>query len=239
MESMRIVILEDELIVVRDLSKRLQQMGYEVVAHFAEGAPFIDFVKNNPVDLLLVDIQLKGNLTGIEAVRAIKESVAAPVIFITAQGDQNTFQQAKEVKPMAYLVKPYNSFDLQTTIELALENHNKAQEEEASQYIVNDTIFVRGRNRFEKVKIADIRYMEAAGNYTDIVTDQNKYVVTAKLGHLEKHLKEAHFFRCHRSFIINLKEVDGFDDANVYMQEEKIPISKNSKKAFLEQLRVI
>ena len=45
MESMRIVILEDELIVVRDLSKRLQQMGYEVVAHFAEGAPFIDFVK--------------------------------------------------------------------------------------------------------------------------------------------------------------------------------------------------
>lgn len=239
MEPLRIVILEDELIVVKDLSKRLKQLGYEVVANFAEGEALIGYLSKQSADLLLVDIQLKGQLDGIETVRALKNLSKAPVVFITAQADQNTFNEAKEVKPAAYLIKPYNNFDLQTTIELAIENHAGGEEESEVPFIVDEKIFVRGKHRFERVELKDIQYLEAAGNYTNIVTSQNKYVVTTKLGHVEHQLQEAFFFRCHRSFMVNLKKVDGFDDANVYIDERKIPISKGSKKAFLDRLRVI
>lgn len=239
MDKLQIVILEDELIVVKDLSRRLSQMGYEVVATFAEGEAMIAYLNKNQADLLLVDIQLKGQLDGIETVKAIKHLTQAPVIFITAQADQNTFNEAKDVKPAAYLIKPYNNFDLQTTIELAIENHSKTQKEEDSAQIIDEKIFVRGRNRFERIDLKDIQYMEASGNYTDIITADNKYVVTAKLGHLENQLQEAYFFRCHRSFMVNLKMVDGFDDANVYISDHKIPISKGSKKSFLDRLRVV
>lgn len=239
MDKLQIVILEDELIVVKDLSRRLSQMGYEVAATFAEGEALIAYLGKNTADLLLVDIQLKGHLDGVETVKAIKHLSDAPVVFITAQADKTTFNEAKEVKPSAYLIKPYNTFDLQTSIELAIENSSNLDKGEESSYIVDEKIFVRGKNRFERIDLKDIRYLEASGNYTDIITEKNKYVVTAKLGHLESQLNEAYFFRCHRSYMVNLKMVDGFDDVNVYIGSNKIPISKGSKKAFLDRLRVV
>lgn len=215
-------------------------MGYEVIASFAEGEELIAFLSKNKVDLLLVDIHLSGKLDGIETLRVVKKMMDVPAIFITAQADKATFNEAKEVKPAAYLLKPYNNFDLQTTIELAIENHmSQSQTEEGVNYVVNDTIFVRGRDRFERIQLDDIRYLEADGNYTDIITDAQKYVVTAKLGHLESELQSGPFFRCHRSYMVNLNAVDGFDDANIFMGDVKVPISKGSKKAFIEKLRVI
>lgn len=239
MNQLKIVILEDELIVVRDLKKRLTDLGYDVIANFDNGKDLIQFLKHTNCDLLLADIQLKGDLDGIETVKAIKNISKAPVIFITAQSDHATFNDAKNTKPAAYLVKPYNNFDLQTSIELTLENHLNTSDPDNSNYVIDEKIFVRGKNRFERIDLMDIQYLEASGNYTDIITEKNKYVVTAKLGQLEKQLQEVYFLRCHRSFMVNLKLVDGFDDSNVYINDKKIPISKNIKKEFLEKLRVI
>ncbi|MCB0736108.1 MAG: LytTR family transcriptional regulator DNA-binding domain-containing protein [Bacteroidetes bacterium] len=238
---MKIAILEDEFIVVKDLQNRLKQMGYQVVASFGEGEELIAFISQNKVDLLLVDIQLKGKLNGIETLQIVNKMMNIPAIFITAQADKATFNDAKGVKPAAYLLKPYNNFDLQTTIELAIENHLEIQteNEQASNYVVNDTIFVRGKDRFQRIQLNTILYMEAAGNYTDIITADQKYVVTSKLGQLEEQLNQGPFFRCHRSYMVNLHAVDGFDDANIFINSQKVPISKGSKKAFLEKLRVI
>jgi len=227
------------MIVVKDLSQRLAQMGYEVAASFSEGEGLIAFLAKKQVDLLLIDINLKGSLNGIETVKAIHSLSQAPIVYITAQADRSTFNEAKDTRPAAYLVKPFNDFDLETTLELALENHVNEEENNASQYVVDDQVFVRNKNRFEKVDIKDILYMEAAGNYTDIITAKGKYVVTTKLGQLEEYLPKTTFFRCHRSYMVNIKEVDGFDDAHVYINERKIPISKNGKKGFLDILRVI
>lgn len=237
---MKIAILEDEFIVVKDLINRLKQMGYEVAATFAEGEELIAYLSKNTVDLLLVDIQLKGKLDGIETLHIVNKMAKIPAIFITAQADKQSFSDAKSVKPSAYLLKPYNNFDLETTIELAIENHMAQQTgEEGDNYVVNDTIFVRGKDRFERVQLADILYMSASGNYTDIITTEHKYVVTAKLGHLEGQLQKGPFFRCHRSYMVNLNEVDGFDDTHIFIKEQKVPISKGAKREFLEKLRVI
>ncbi len=237
---MNIAILEDELIVVKDLKSRLSQMGYNVVANFAEGEELIAFLSKNSVDLLLVDINLKGKLDGISTLTIINKMMNVPAIFITAQADKGTFDEAKSVKPAAYLLKPYNNFELQTTIELAIENHIKNNENTVeNNYVVNDTIFVRGRDRFEKVALKGIKYFEASGNYTEIYTNDQKYVVTAKIGQLEEQLQNEPFFRCHRSYMVNLNVVDGFDDSNIFIGEKRIPISKGSKKSFIEKLRVI
>jgi len=234
---MKIAIVEDELIVVEDLSRQLSNMGYEVVAKFSAGEPLIAYVKNHEIDLILVDINLNGELNGIETLRKLNGMVEIPSIFITAQSDEETFRSAKEVKPMAYLVKPYNSFDLKAAIELAIENFNELRT--SNQYIIDDTIYVRGKNRFERINLSDILFLEASGNYTEIHTKLSKYVITSKLGDLEQHLEEKYFFRCHRSFIVNIREMEGFDDSGIYIKERKIPLSRALRKTFMERLRVI
>ncbi|MBI1184648.1 response regulator [bacterium] len=236
---MKIVILEDELIVVKDLSRRLSKMGYTVIGTFTNGADLVEFIRLNEANLILADINIEGKINGIETIKSIKKYSNAPVIYITAQADKNTFSEAKETKPMAYLTKPYNDFDLQTTIELAFENFTREMDNDASGIIVNNNIYVRGKNRYEKIAVKEIEFLEAAGNYTDIFTTEAKHTVTMKIGQIEEALHLEPFFRCHRSFMVNLTKVDGFDDAHIFISNNKIPISKSCKKAFLDKLRIL
>ncbi|MBI1183153.1 response regulator [bacterium] len=236
---MKIVILEDESIVVHDLKLRLQQMGYEVVAAFDNGKDLLAYSKDNDFDLYLVDINIKGDINGVATVKQLLKIRNIPVIYLTAQADNDSFEKAKETKPAAYLLKPYNDFDLRSSIELAIENFNTQTNKQEELFVVQDKIFIRHLDRYERVILSDIQYIEASGNYTEIITKNNKYLVVNQLGKFEPVLNEPFFYRCHRSFIVNLHAVDGFDDSHLYIGNKQIPISRNHKKEFLDRLRVI
>lgn len=238
---MKIVLLEDEAIVIRDLSARLNRMGYEVVAHFNNGLDFLAFMENSDADLCLIDINIKGHINGIETATKLQKSSNIPLIYLTAQGDRDTFLQAKSTKPAAYLLKPYNEFELQTAIELAIENFEAQNTEEDKEFkIIDDKIFFKHKERFECVKVQDILFLEASGNYTTLhVYPGKSYLLVTQLGKFESLLNEKFLYRCHRSFIVNLHKVDGFDDTHIYISEHQIPISKSYKSEFLDRLRII
>lgn len=238
---MKIVLLEDEAIVIRDLSARLNRMGYEVIANFNNGPDFLEFMKNNDADLCVIDINIKGDINGIETAARLQKISNVPVIYLTAQGDRDTFLKAKNTKPAAYLLKPYNEFELQTAIELAIENFDTQNAEDDKEIkIIDDKIFFKNKERFECAKILDILFLEASGNYTTLhVYPEKTYLLVTQLGKFESLLDEKFFYRCHRSFIINLHKVDGFDDAHIYINEHQIPISKSYKSEFLDRLRII
>lgn len=238
---MKIALLEDESIVIRDLKLRINSLGYEIVFAFDNAKDFLHQLDNTNVDLCLVDINIKGDINGIDAVKILQEKHNIPIIYITAQGDMETFNLAKQTKPQAYLLKPYNEFELQASIELAIENFGgeKNENSEKDLHLINDKIFFRFKNRFESIHIKDILYLEASGNYTEIISETNKYLVVTQLGKFESLLNEKFIYRCHRSFLINLHMVDGFDDTHIYIGEKYIPISKTHKKEFLNRLRII
>ena len=116
----RILVVEDESLVARDLEHMLISLGHSVAGIVTTGEEALKAARDKQPDLVLMDIVLKGKIDGIAAAERIWESWGIPVVYLTAYADDTIFQRAKLSEPFGYLLKPFESRELQTTIEMAL-----------------------------------------------------------------------------------------------------------------------
>jgi PAS domain S-box-containing protein len=123
MESTHILIVEDELIVAKEIESDLRSFGYVVegIARSSEAA--LEAVATLHPDVILMDITLTGRIDGIEVAEQVMRSHDIPIIFVSAFSDEATLQRAKETTPYGYLLKPFEPKELHTTIEMALYKH--------------------------------------------------------------------------------------------------------------------
>ena len=124
MSRPQILIVEDEILVARNLQFRLQAMGYSIPAFVSSGEEVFQAVADSPPDLILMDIRLSGEMNGIQAAEQLEGRYDIPVVFLTAYADDATVQQAKAVKPFGYVLKPFREQELRVTIEMALYKHD-------------------------------------------------------------------------------------------------------------------
>ncbi len=124
MDQPSILIVDDEIIIARELESRLKVMGYDVPAIAASGAEAIELARTLKPDLILMDIVLKGSMDGIEAAAEIRRYHQAPVIYVTAYTDLRTLERAKATEPFGYIVKPFHERELNANIQIALYKHN-------------------------------------------------------------------------------------------------------------------
>jgi diguanylate cyclase (GGDEF)-like protein/PAS domain S-box-containing protein len=115
-----ILIVEDEVIVAKDIENKLKKLGYRVFALASSGEEAIQKAAEAELDLVLMDIRLRGNIDGIEAARQIYNVFNVPIIYLTANADTATFERAKTTKPLGYLLKPFKEKELYNTIEVTL-----------------------------------------------------------------------------------------------------------------------
>lgn len=127
MNETRIMIVEDERIVAKDLQFRLQGLGYQVAAMASEGNDAIAKASTSRPNLVLMDIRLENGMDGIEAAEQIRNQLDIPVVFLTAYADQATLARAKITEPFGYILKPFEERELQSTIEIALYRHKAEQ----------------------------------------------------------------------------------------------------------------
>jgi two-component system, response regulator PdtaR len=116
----KVMIIEDDAITALELKSKLELWGYEVPAMASYGKQAIEMVENMDVDLILADIFIKGEMDGVDAIKEISEFSDAPVLYITAHADDETFKRAKLTKPYGYIFKPFNDQELKFNIEIAL-----------------------------------------------------------------------------------------------------------------------
>lgn len=128
MERAKILIVEDESIVALSIKNRLEELGYTVVATIDSSEVAMQIISQNPPDLVLMDIKLKGSIDGIEAAAQIRRCFQIPVIYLTAYSDQETLERAKLTEPYSYILKPFEAKDLCTTIEISLYKHQMEQQ---------------------------------------------------------------------------------------------------------------
>lgn len=216
MAKAKILIVEDENIVAKDIENNLKKMGYMVTGIVSTGEKAIDTALETKPDLILMDIMLKGNMTGIEAANVIREKLDIPVIFLTAYADETTISKAKVSEPYGYIIKPFKENDLQTTIEIALYKHDKdssvKKERDLYQSIIlnkdsKDSIYVRADYRLNKVNFSDIYYIEALKDYVVINTADNIYTTHATMKEMVSILPSSEFVRVHRSYIVRLDKI--------------------------------
>jgi diguanylate cyclase (GGDEF)-like protein/PAS domain S-box-containing protein len=124
MNQQRVLITEDERITALDLQFALEELGFEVVGNVATGEESIQAAREFLPDLILMDIHLKTDMLGTEAADCIVSELDIPVIFLSAYSDRSVIEEAGQTKPYGYLIKPYETRELDAAIQVALAKHS-------------------------------------------------------------------------------------------------------------------
>ncbi|WP_322046383.1 PAS domain S-box protein [Paraburkholderia sp. J67] len=123
MASARILIVEDDRVVARDIGQQLVRCGHTVVSSVASGEEALVVAARSPLDLVLMDVRLEGEMDGIDAARRLRETHGLPIVFLTAYADEETVQRAAVTEPFGYILKPFEDQQLRTVVEMALYKH--------------------------------------------------------------------------------------------------------------------
>ena len=244
--SIKILIVEDDMIIGAKISMQLTLLGYEVTGIVPRGEEAIMHVEENKPDIVLLDINLKGTLDGIETAQAMQKIADVPIIYVTANADEATFNRAKETRPYAFIAKPIKNIDLQRAIELAIsriaENKKSVAAEDPTYdmpFILSDRIFVRHKEKMVKLYIEEILYIEAERNYCRIFTKNKEYLLSTTLKIMEEKLPTRHFIRVHRSFMVNLMQIDEVAENHVIVAHKAVPLSNSLRDELLKRIQTI
>ncbi len=254
-KAIKILIVEDEMVIAANISLQLSELGYEVTGILPRGEEALSQIKIDMPDILLMDIQLKGELDGIQTAQEIQKYFRIPIIYLTGNTDEAHFNRAKKTHPYAFISKPFKKLDLQRAIELtvdritmeaSLENKEKgngdesaSSNENSTDFILNDRIFVRHNEKMLKIDIKDIYYIEADRNYCRIFSQGREYLLVMTLKDIDEKLPQKHFLRIHRSYIINLSQIDEVAGTHVVISKKAIPMSKAMRTELLKRLQTI
>jgi two-component system cell cycle sensor histidine kinase/response regulator CckA len=160
--STRILIVEDEVVVALNLEARLSQLGYEVLGRTGDGPEAVRMAEALRPDLVLMDIQLNADTDGISAAQDIKDRLNIPVVYLTAYADADTLQRAKITEPFGYVMKPFGSRELHSTLEMALYGFRAQQEVRESREWLFTTLRCIGEAVIATDNQGRIRFMNPA-----------------------------------------------------------------------------
>lgn len=241
-----ILIVEDEMIIAANISLQLTHLGYEVTGIIPRAEEVLPHIRLHVPDILLLDINLKGDIDGIQLVHLIQKEFKIPIIYLTANSDETNFNRAKETNPYAFISKPFKKLDLQRAIELTIIRIQNENETEKSipidnyvPFVLSDCIFVRSHNKMVKVCINDILFIEAERNYCKIHCKDKEHLLVTTLKDLEEKLTSNNLLRIHRSFIVNLSHIDEIAMSHVVIAKKAIPLSAELKKQLLQRIQKI
>lgn len=240
----RVLIVEDEMIIAAKISLHLEQLGYAVEGILTRGEEAVLHCRNAPPDVLLLDVNLKGDLDGVDTARLLrKEGLDVPTIYLTANSDAATFDRAKLTGPSAFLSKPYRKTELARAVELALIGRSPAPTTAGAgaenSYLLSDRIFVRHNDRMVRLALSDIQYIEAERAYCRIQTAGTEYLLSLAMGRLEEQVKHGDLVRVHRSYLVNLRHVEAIADNHLVVAGRAIPLSRSHRAEFLQKVNLI
>lgn len=250
MDTLRITIVEDELIVSEDLRHTLEAEGYTVAGTFDTAEAALEQIQEQAPDLVMIDIRLGGAMSGIELTERLRTLRPLPVIYITANSDPETYQLARRTKPQAFLVKPFNARTLLAAVDLAFYNFYENQEasdildtspfeRKPSPIPVSDGFFIRTGGKHRKIKGSELLFIEADGSYAKVVTETGQFTISQNLSTFQRKVNLTSLMRVHRSYLINIHRVESFDETYIYIGKHPIPLSKSYRADFLSVLNAL
>ncbi len=223
---MNILIVEDELLIAEMLKEMLLELNYKVIAIAKNSELAFEALENNTnINFAILDINLNSTKTGIDIAKRLNDEFKIPFIFLTSYSDKKTFSEAIEVKPQAYLIKPFSKMDLFTTIEVIKSRNNQTS---------NYTTIKDGHLTF-KVSHNSILWLKSENVYVEIKTEEKTHLVRSSLDKFLEDLNDTTFIRIHRSFAVNVNHLKAVNGQYVIVGDEKIPLSRKYRDELLEK----
>ena len=252
MTKLKILIVEDEILVATDIEESLLGLGYYVLNAVATGKAALHEVEKNLPDVILMDIMLKGDLTGIETANLIRQNHDVPIIYLTANADISTINKAKISLPYGYIIKPFTDKDLQTNIEIArfkFENDMKVKMESDQFNQIfglgkdkKDHIIIQGKNGLERIRHDDIYFIEGTESGSifhlgdEEIISEKKLDKVGELFHLNNFMKINDFYivNIDKIFLVKFPEIIIADKMSVLSVDED---KKEHLEALIEKLK--
>lgn len=211
--SPKILIVEDEVIIAEFIKDILEENNYNSVVIANDYETAVSEMQNFVPDILLMDINLNGNNSGIEL--AERKNKNAKVIFLTGQNDHGLMSKALTTNPESYLTKPIKKNDLIAAIQLSIVKNKPS------------SIIVKDGFQSVKIDLNDILFIKSDNVYIDIQTTTKKITIRKSLDAFLKELNDANFIKVHRSYVVNKAKITTKKTTSVFIEEFEIPISRN------------
>jgi|TARA_Y100000114_G_scaffold156829_1_gene185497 DNA-binding LytR/AlgR family response regulator len=217
--GMSITLVEDEIIIAEYLRSILEKKGHEVNVLFSGNDDFAKHLEDYKPDLVFLDINLDSEKSGIDLAGMCQQR-GVPFIYLTSYSDTKTIESAMRFDPVAYILKPFTEEEVHKTLNIARIKLAKSKGN-----------FLKLKDGYNLIKIRhqDIMWLKADNVYTEIKTEQKKYVQRIGLSEINELLPEETFLRVHRSYIVNMGMVDGVGSDHLELKGEKIPIGRSKK----------
>jgi len=226
---MNCIIIEDEPLAVDKIVSFINKSQMiELSGTFNSAIAAIEYLKNNAVDIIFLDIEMK-DLSGIQFLESVR--VDSKVI-ITSAYEQYAIK-GYDLQVCDYLLKPI-SFErfIQAVCKAKEELHQKRSLKKTNR------IFVKTEYRLEGIEISDILYIEGMGDYRKIVTSTKKIMTLQSFGELYDLLPKDLFCRVHHSFIVSLDKIEKIERNRILIKERLIPVSNSYSKEFYEKINM-
>jgi DNA-binding LytR/AlgR family response regulator len=230
--SKKVLIVEDDPILGDEIDAIISDAGYETVGVARSAHEALEILGRTEPDLILLDIELEGDVDGVMLAEKVNESYGIPFVYLTSYTDKVTIDRVKRTHPAGFIEKPFTKRSIISNIEIAMYKDTPTK-------LTYDELFVRDGNALVKVKFDDILYLQAYDNYTLVFTSAKKYTITQTLKTVESKVPSTKFVRIHRSYVINLDVIEKITDGHVELQGKSIPIGRTYQHFLLSKLNRI
>ncbi len=233
----RALLVDDEPLALDILETYLDQIpDFEVMKRCDNAIEARDFLKNNPVDIIFLDIQMP-QLTGVDFVKTL----ANPPLIVFTTAYPNFALEGFELNAIDYLLKPVSFDRFQKAIDkvrLKLNGKSSKNSDQSNNSNQHEYIFVKADKKFVKINFNDMLYVEGLKDYVIIKTTTGRVITLQTMKSLEDKLPKNIFLRIHRSYIVNLRRIASILGNMVEIGEKQdlkqIPIGKNYRDELLE-----
>lgn len=237
MSTIRILAVEDDPIYAQTIRLTVEQAGYQIIDVIANGEEALVEIERTRPDLLLLDIKIAGRYNGLELAEKINDDI--PIIFITSLRERAIFEKAKEVQPIAFLVKPFDMLMLSNTMELAISAMAGEQKDvwNDQDIVLKDSFFIKEKRALIKVSIKDALFIMVEDKYCVLHTHKRKYVIRISMNKLQDKLP-SYFVRVHRSYIVDISRINKIilEDYMLYIEDHPVPIGMSYKDELFSKL---
>jgi len=231
--AFKCIIVDDEPPATRILENYIGKVNFlEKVGVFNDSLKALEFLNTQSVDVIFLDIQMP-QLTGLQISKIISKDIK--VIFTTAYPDFAL--EGFELNAVDYLLKPI-AFERFYQAVTKLNSESKIEVSNTNNSSAPDFLFIKtdGKNKFQKVFLKDVLYVESLQNYVCIHTVRQQIITHSSLKNVIESLPENDFIQIHKSYVVSLQHVESTDNFSVFINGKELPIGATFKEAFFDKI---
>jgi len=222
------IAIEDEPLALKKIKEYINQVGYlHLLEVFNNAIEALGFLKNNPVDLIFLDIRMK-KLSGIQFLESLQFK---PKVIITSAYDEYALK-GYELDVADYLLKPFAFDRFLKSVDKVYNQFTDSKEN-----VNNDFLFVKTEYRIERVELKDILYVQGMKDYLQVHTTDKKIMTLQTFKNFIDILPKSDFQRVHNSYIVSISKIESIERNRIRIGTEMIPISNGYKDNFYELLK--